>query len=261
MLLPSALSCGGAIPESKLQRPSRPKLPSFERYAPQQRSQSPVLGLIASCRALHGILGERFSTPSPSLETTLHARPIGSPFGETPTPPPVCATQPRGVQKRRRSEYEEDDEDSSIGSSSCGSSQDYEFSTPKRRRIVPLELPPGLQACDFEALADSPLSFRHRATSAKNADVEMPTPEPTEHPENPHDTKSGWSENDDKILVETVLSKLNLSSREWNDCAQQLGKDKDSLGRRWRLLVGEGNVGLRRGVGKLGRPELDIGSW
>jgi len=70
-----------------------------------------------------------------------------------------------------------------------------------------------------------------------------------------------WSENDDRLLVETVLSKLNLSSSEWNDCAVRLGKDKDSLGRRWKLLLGEGNVGLRRGSRRQERVDLDIPSW
>jgi predicted transcriptional regulator len=69
-----------------------------------------------------------------------------------------------------------------------------------------------------------------------------------------------WTIDDDRVLVETVLAKLQLSKRTWNDCARRLGKDKDSLGRRWRLLVDEGNVGLKRG-GRIRRTDLEIDSW
>ncbi|KAL2428983.1 hypothetical protein ABEF95_011023 [Exophiala dermatitidis] len=70
-----------------------------------------------------------------------------------------------------------------------------------------------------------------------------------------------WTLEDDRMLVETVLEKLKLTKRDWNDCARRLGRDKDSLGRRWSLLVGQGNVGLRRGTGRRGRTDLDISSW
>ncbi|OJD09596.1 hypothetical protein ACJ73_10200, partial [Blastomyces percursus] len=60
-------------------------------------------------------------------------------------------------------------------------------------------------------------------------------------------TTSDWTSEDDKRLVELVLEKLKLSRRDWNECARRMGKDHDSVGRRWRALVGEGNVGLRRG--------------
>lgn len=70
-----------------------------------------------------------------------------------------------------------------------------------------------------------------------------------------------WTENDDRVLVETVLLKLKLSSQDWNECAKRLGKDKDSIGRRWRLLIGEGDVGLRRGSGRHERMDLDINGW
>jgi hypothetical protein len=74
-----------------------------------------------------------------------------------------------------------------------------------------------------------------------------------------------WTIDDDRVLVETVLEKLQLSKRAWNDCARKLGKDKDSLGRRWRLLVDEGEVGLKKvGIRRGGRERrtgLDVGSW
>ncbi|KAK5945018.1 hypothetical protein PMZ80_002221 [Knufia obscura] len=262
MLMPSALSCDSVVAQPKPQRPSRPKLLSFDRYDPRQRPQSPVLGLIASCRALQNMLGERFSSPSPSIDATIRARPMGSPFG-APTPPPMCAPAPRGTNKRRRDEFE-DEEDEAPVKHAPGQTHDDIYSTPKRRRTVPFDLPQGLMASDFEALADHVPSEQQTPRRRRQPQViGMPTieevqstPRPT-----PQHTPNGWTENDDRLLVETVLSKLNLSSRERNDCALRLGKDKDSLGRRWQMLLGEGDVGLRRGSGRMERGDLDIKSW
>lgn len=244
------------------QRPSRPKLPSFERYESSHRSQSPVVGLIASCRALQNMLGERFSSPSPSAEATVRARPMGSPFG-APTPPPVCAPAPRSANKRRRDEFEDDEDVTPIEQASPRSPDDM-YLTPKRRRVVPFDLPPGLMASDFEALAETgPCQNEPLRRRRDCQDIEMPTLEDTQSALQPksQSTCNNWTETDDRLLVETVLSKLNLSSREWNDCALRLGKDKDSLGRRWRSLLDEGNVGLRRGSGRMERVDLDIKSW
>lgn len=54
-----------------------------------------------------------------------------------------------------------------------------------------------------------------------------------------------WSPEDDRRLVQLVLDKFSLSRREWDSCARRLGRDGASVGRRWRHLVGDGNVGLR----------------
>ena len=234
------------------QRPSRPKLYSFERYIPQ-RSQSPVLGLIASCRALHNIIGEALSpTPSPSLDTTMQYDASQNPFGNSLVQPCIPAA-PRGANKRGRNEFEEDEE-----SPMSVDQQQTSFTTPKRRRIIPLEIPPGLQASDYEALSDNNLLSR----SSKPAPMEIDLPRSTTN-RPPHLPEAGisWSDADDRLLVETVLSKLNLSSSEWNECAARLGKDKDSLGQRWRMLLCEGDVGLRRGLGRRGRLNLDILRW
>lgn len=121
-------------------------------------------------------------------------------------------------------------------------------------------MPLGLSAEDFRALE----------RPAEDADVELDMPIISPH-NIPSDQDSAygssptleeveWTIEDDQALVETVLEKLRLSKREWNDCARQIGKDKDSLGRRWSLLVSEGNVGLRRG-GRMSRTNLDIASW
>lgn len=261
MLLPSALSCDSGLFQPVPQRSTRPKLLSFDRYDPLQRSQSPVLGLIASCRALQGMLGERFaSTPPPTHDSKLRARTLASPFGQ-PVSSPFCPPAPRGTNKRRRDDLEEDGA-TALEESRATQAHANIFSTPKRRRIVPLDLPPGLQASDFEALTDTTsLPSKLSGYQRPNQDIDMPTPEASDASPEERSSYTSWTDNDDKLLVEVVLSKLNLSSREWNDCAVRLGKDKDSIGRRWRLLVGEGNVGLRRGSGRMARPELDIKSW
>jgi len=55
-----------------------------------------------------------------------------------------------------------------------------------------------------------------------------------------------WSTEEDRILVELVLEKLKLSKEEWQDCARSLGKDRGSVGKRWKSLMGAGEVGLKR---------------
>jgi hypothetical protein len=131
------------------------------------------------------------------------------------------------------------------------------YVTPKRHRRAPLLLPLGLSADDFDALEDPSVDHVEQ--------VSLPPAEPQADDSNSHeswtlDEFGKWTAADDRLLVETVLEKLKLSKREWNDCARRLGKDKDTLGKRWKMLVGEGNVGLRRG-GRLKRTDLDIESW
>jgi hypothetical protein len=54
-----------------------------------------------------------------------------------------------------------------------------------------------------------------------------------------------WSHEDDRLLVELVLEKLKLTKSDWQDCARSLGKDRSSVGRRWKSLMGAGEVGLK----------------
>jgi hypothetical protein len=72
-------------------------------------------------------------------------------------------------------------------------------------------------------------------------------------------TDEGWSTADDHLLVSTVLDKLNLSRKVWNECGREnIAKDGDSLGKRWRVLVRDRGceAGLRRGSGGRCRGEL-----
>ena len=133
------------------------------------------------------------------------------------------------------------------------------YVTPKRYRRAPLLMPLGLSAEDFDGLAADD------SRADRDEQVSLPTPGPQAGDSASHepwtlDEFGNWTAADDRLLVETVLEKLKLSKREWNDCARRLGKDKDTLGKRWKMLVVEGDVGLRRG-GRLRRTDLDIGSW
>ncbi|KAK5191229.1 hypothetical protein LTR96_003055 [Exophiala xenobiotica] len=265
MLLPSAFSCdGGHSTESRAQRP---KLHSFAAYQPQQSVQVRPSPLSSSCRALHAILGAPLTVerstpaPPPQLQDPFRiSHEANASKQSLPQQPPR-----RSTNKRRRSDFEADLVPSAMLDTmmeDCPQTP-QPVRTPKRRRKVPLSIPMGLSADDFRAL-DTP------SEEKEDLDLDMPIMSPfannthsdqdSAYGSSPSIDDSDWTIDDDRMLVETVLEKLKLSKRDWNDCARKLGKDKDSLGRRWSLLVGEGNVGLRRG-GRISRTDLDIPSW
>jgi transcriptional regulator with GAF, ATPase, and Fis domain len=69
---------------------------------------------------------------------------------------------------------------------------------------------------------------------------------------------SAWSTEEDRMLVELVLEKLKLTKSDWQDCARSLGKDRATVGRRWKSLMLNGDVGLKRGGLRRGRIH---GTW
>ena len=73
-----------------------------------------------------------------------------------------------------------------------------------------------------------------------------------------------WTAQDDAALVSLILNKLRLRQSDWDEAARRLGKGRDSLGERWRLLAGEGGDvgkgkgrGLRRSTGGMKRRGLE----
>lgn len=256
MLLPSALPCEPFLP---LSQPTRQIL-TLQRSIHPQLMTNPLL---ASCRALQSILG---NAPALSCQSIKHSSSPQRKAHSTRNPLQPCAHNakvrktsplkppaPRGLKKRRRDEFEADSDDEMVTRPSEVGKCQAPFLTPKRPRLAPLAMPLGLSAADFQFL-ESP--------NTPPVELDMPSFEinvdaDADAPSNSDD----WSAADDRALVETVLEKLRLSKREWNDCARILGKDKDSLGKRWKMLVGEGDVGLRRGGKRPGRTELDIRSW
>lgn len=102
-------------------------------------------------------------------------------------------------------------------------------STPKRRRIAPEVLPYGLERSDFHGL---------HLGRVEGGETVIESAEGTE-------SGDVWSTEEDRLLVELVLEKLKLTKSDWQDCARSLGKDRGSVGRRWKSLMGGGEVGLK----------------
>jgi len=96
-----------------------------------------------------------------------------------------------------------------------------------------------------------------------NNQFPIPSSSSETDPSIPESRDGEWTPEDDTLLVDIVLEKLKLTKKDWNECARKMGKDNDSVGKRWKALVGEGEVGLRGGSGRSVRsvrPGLD-GIW
>ncbi|KAI0152244.1 hypothetical protein F4776DRAFT_600758 [Hypoxylon sp. NC0597] len=263
MLMPSALSCDSSHPPvTRLQSALFASPPA----SPPTSSHSSALGnIFNSCRALQSMLTTSPVTP-PNDHVDAHRDPLPTPpMAHTALPPlklrlrsrktdtngeaiqrkkvvKRSAAPPRGVNKRRRA-VEDDmgrdddiDSDLEIGSAdNKDQTEDTEESsfrpaTPKRARIAPEVIPLGLDRKDFHTLhtANGKEEIAEEGTEVEiEADGER------------------WSKEDDRILVELVLEKLKLSKTDWQDCARSLGKDRSSIGRRWRSLMINGDVGLK----------------
>jgi len=104
-------------------------------------------------------------------------------------------------------------------------------------------LPLGLERSDFHSLH---LQNIESATANGGGDGEMPVLDSVEN-DNASNKEDGeeWTTEEDRLLVELVLEKLRLTKSEWHDCARSLGKDRGSVGKRWRSLMANGDVGLK----------------
>jgi hypothetical protein len=129
----------------------------------------------------------------------------------------AAAAEPRTPAPSSRS--------SSISSASAffTAPQQQPPATPKRTRIAPEAMPLGLERRDFHDLHI----------------MNMPTPQRAAEVDFEADG-SAWTAEDDRVLLELVLGKMNMSKAEWQECARSLGKDCNSLGRRWQTLMAKG---------------------
>lgn len=109
-------------------------------------------------------------------------------------------------------------------------------STPKRMRFAPEVLPLGLERSDFHNLKLQAIEQNQHALESVEGQGE----------EKEGEAQNEWSTEEDRMLVELVLEKLKLTKSDWKDCARSLGRDRGSVGRRWKSLMGGGEVGLKR---------------
>jgi hypothetical protein len=121
-------------------------------------------------------------------------------------------------------------------------------STPKRMRLAPEILPLGLERSDFHSLK---LQAIEQSQSQGQEAVDSVEGE-SEVKEGDGD-QGEWTTEEDRVLVELVLEKLKLTKSDWQDCARSLGRDRGSVGRRWKSLMGGGEVGLKRNHARRGK--------
>ncbi|KNG89081.1 hypothetical protein ANOM_003429 [Aspergillus nomiae NRRL 13137] len=253
MLLPSALPCD-------MRRPATPPCldPSrqFTTPPPSDDEFPSSNGLLGTCRALQSLLN---ASPAPSprcakperLQSPLHIRSTPSARSRKQRDPKLSPKPLQSANKRKRDRCEGKDDTSDTEITTRG----MRFSTPKRTRHAPYELPLGLSQSDFYALHSPPISQSppspahcrqlelspEQSAQLFNPNAVLPSIEETQETP-PNET---WNADDDQRLVELVLQNFQLSQRDLEDYARRMGKDDASVGRRWQALVGDGNVGLR----------------
>ncbi|KAJ9157642.1 DNA-binding protein [Pleurostoma richardsiae] len=278
MLLPSAFACDSSQPP--LTRLQSALFASPPASPPQLSTQNALGNLFSTCRNLQSLL----AAPAP-IEPAGPVTPPASSHNSLLTPPMAHAPSPmklrlrsrktdasstpsgadhnpitmrkrivkrappRGANKRRRGldddmGREDGDSDSDLEHSGA---EDYSENTnnldggaeeqtpprphtPKRARIAPEVLPLGLERSDFHTLHAEGVPDDSRAGGT---DVQVEA------------DGEAWSAEEDRMLVELVLEKLKLSKSDWQDCARSLGKDRGSVGRRWKSLMLHGEVGLK----------------
>ncbi|PVH88487.1 hypothetical protein DL98DRAFT_509199 [Cadophora sp. DSE1049] len=255
MLLPSALGCDSSLqtPKTRFQSALFASPPLSPPPSSSSSRPTTINNLYSTCRALQSMLSPPNQLPSPP---TTHADPPSSPFKlrlrarkgaedsiASLTPRKkitkrTIATPPRGINKRRRAADDEmsrhDVEDEESEEDEQHFDQTNRPSTPKRMRFAPEIIPLGLERSDFHDLRLAEVEAQGRQGETVLESVEG--------------SGSGfneWSTEEDRMLVELVLEKLKLTKSDWQDCARSLGKDRGSVGRRWKSLMGAGDVGLK----------------
>ncbi|KAK2032604.1 hypothetical protein LX32DRAFT_636143 [Colletotrichum zoysiae] len=281
MLMPSAFSCDTSQPPlTRLQASLFASPPA----SPPTLSHPGFGNIFDTCRSLQALLSapQHHQPAAPAYDAQQHTLPTPAQLPTPPlthAPPPLKLrlrsrakqdgaahsdhhprkriakrAPPRGVNKRRRAAGDDSsrsDTDEDIDSDLEISSRRQPFvqgqsqnntplhsapATPKRARIAPEIIPLGLGRSDYHTLH---LLNGGDGVNGNNTEEEQGTNVEVEADGEP------WSAEEDRILVELVLEKLQLSKTEWQDCARSLGKDRNCLSRRWKSLMLQGEVGLK----------------
>jgi len=100
---------------------------------------------------------------------------------------------------------------------------------------------------DFHNLFTTPpRTKRPRLTTPPPPPNRGPRRHQVDDTDDEEDTQMEWTDEDDRQLVEMVLGKLRLSRTDWEECAQSLGKDSRSVGKRWENLLGNISIKNRK---------------
>ncbi|KAM3457877.1 hypothetical protein MY5147_001329 [Beauveria neobassiana] len=247
MLLPSAIPCDRGNQGMVSPPASPPKL-----------SSPATFHIISSCFPLQSLVAgatesqqqqQQQQTPHNHEEQFEQQSYFGGALLPQPLPTPPMAHTPSPMKLRLRTRNNVHDEARPAGivkritpprhkrtfsatSNTTGSSSDRETTpepptTPKRSRIAPERIPRGLARADFHSLYDESQPVQQQQHNNGGGDGD-------------------WTVEDDRLLVELVLEKLKLSKADWQDCARTLGRDRHALTRRWKSLVLDDDVGLKR---------------
>ncbi|KAM3444494.1 hypothetical protein NHJ13734_001308 [Beauveria thailandica] len=240
MLLPSAIPCERSTQGMVSPPASPPKL-----------SSPATFHIISSCFPLQSLVA---SATEPHQQPHNHEQQLEqqSYFGGAllpqllPTPPMAHTPSPMKLRLRTRNNFHDEAKPAGIikrvtpprhkrtlsatSNTTTTSSSDKETTpepptTPKRSRIAPERIPRGLARADFHNLYADSQPLQQYNNGGGDGD---------------------WTMEDDRLLVELVLEKLKLSKADWQDCARTLGRDRHALTRRWKSLILDDDVGLKR---------------
>ncbi|KAI9768465.1 MAG: hypothetical protein M1840_004874 [Geoglossum simile] len=166
---------------------------------------------------------------------------IGRRIGRNGAGPSRRAVAPRGVKKRRREVTDingdedragEDEEIHAAPPQSPWLTRSRSRQQQQQQQLLPPHTP--LSSSSSSSSSSTTITKRPRITSPSSPSSPQPPPL--------------WTPADDSALVALVLEKLRLSRGDWAGCAKGLGLKGDrgarDAGRRWRLLVERGRVGL-----------------
>ncbi|PKS06573.1 hypothetical protein jhhlp_007321 [Lomentospora prolificans] len=254
MLLPSALQCDSS--QTATARLQTALFASPPASPPSASTQTALGNIVNTCRSLQALIATPTASASPppahqlptppmsyaeppplKLRLRSRMRPEGSNEYALPRKRIIKRQPPRGLNKRRRAlddDIGRDDVENDEFESEVESLAEIEDAnvpaapqTPKRARLAPEVIPLGLERSDYHSL--------HLEQSESNEGLGISQTQGDDE----------WTTEDDRILVELVLEKLKLTKSDWQDCARSLGKDRHSIGRRWRSLMINGDVGLK----------------
>ena len=283
MLLPSAITCDASQPQHFLRSANAFVSPPA---SPPNTSSGPIGNIVSTCRSLQSLISaptpnaalppaslpmptmNELPTPPmthamPPLKLRLRSRPTQDQSNPHTGPRKrITKRAPaRGLNKRRRDVDDDmgrDDVEDGFSEGESDSDRESSYtldslrplpinfqtsmptqapselpprpSTPKQSAIAPPELPLGLERADFHLHQTQDPDDASRAGTG----IEIAR------------DGEAWSVEQDRKLIEVIIAHFKLSPEDMEDCARSLGKGSGCVERRWKSLVMNGDVVLKK---------------